>query len=57
MSNQQERKAEIKKKIRALSEELMPLLVRVEDLKTRVGSLESSLAAILDEQHHRVNQN
>ena len=53
MSSNEQRKAEIRKKITALSEELLPLLARVEDLKTRIGSLESTLAAVLEEQHQR----
>jgi regulator of replication initiation timing len=53
MSSNLERKKEIKKKIAGLSELLMPLLAKVEDLKTQIGSLESALAAVLDEQHQR----
>ena len=47
------RKADIKNRIAVLSEELQPLLARVDNLKERISFLESDLRDILDEQHRK----
>jgi chromosome segregation ATPase len=53
MDNQEQRKADIKGRIAVLSEELLPLLKRVDNLKERISFLESDLRDILDEQHSK----
>jgi chromosome segregation ATPase len=53
MNTNDQRKADIKSRIKALSEELQPLLARVENSKERIQFLESDLRDILDEQHKR----
>jgi predicted nucleic acid-binding Zn-ribbon protein len=50
MNTNDQRKADIKSRIAALSEELQPLLARVESLKERIQFLESELRDILEAQ-------
>ncbi len=50
MNTNDQRKADIKSRIAALSEELKPLLSRVDSLKERIQFLESDLRDILEAQ-------
>jgi hypothetical protein len=52
-SDNEQRKSDLKNRISVLSQELTPLLAKVENLRERISHLESDLADVLDEQHKR----
>ena len=53
MSELEQRKADIRKRISDLSAELLPLKSRTKNLEERIAILELDLRDALDEQHKR----
>jgi len=53
MSTLEQRKEDLKSRIKTLNEELMPLLARVKQLRDRIGILEDDRRDVLDKQNSR----
>ncbi len=50
---QDQRNEDLKSRIKALNEELMPLLARVQQLRDRIAVLEDDRSNVLEEQNRR----
>lgn len=53
MQDLEQRKEDLRSRIKALNEELMPLLARVQQLRERIAVLEDDRSAVLEEQNRR----
>ena len=53
MKDLEQRKEDLKSRIKALNEELMPLLARVQELRDRIGILEDDRKDVLEKLSQR----